>query len=268
MLIRLVTGAVSALVIAAPAAAVVFPTPVTPVALGSTSYTQNFNTLASTGTSSALPAGWQIREEGTNADGTYLASTGSDTAGTSYSFGSSGSSDRALGSIGSGSLSPIYYGAFFTNALSSAIDTVGLSFRNEQWRRGNSTDERVTFEYSLNATSLSDGTWTAVSLFDLLPVSTTGAAGATDGNAIFQALSGTIDVANIAVGGRFAIRWTDVNSGGNDYGLAIDDLALTLTPVAATPAVPEPATWATMIGGFGLVGGALRRRRAGALRLA
>jgi hypothetical protein len=28
------------------------------------------------------------------------------------------------------------------------------------------------------------------------------------------------------------------------------------------PAIPEPATWAMMIGGFGLVGGALRRRRA------
>lgn len=27
------------------------------------------------------------------------------------------------------------------------------------------------------------------------------------------------------------------------------------------PAIPEPATWAMMIGGFGLVGGALRRRR-------
>jgi hypothetical protein len=34
-----------------------------------------------------------------------------------------------------------------------------------------------------------------------------------------------------------------------------------VTPPAA--AVPEPATWAMMIGGFGLVGGALRRRRTG-----
>jgi hypothetical protein len=30
---------------------------------------------------------------------------------------------------------------------------------------------------------------------------------------------------------------------------------------AATPAVPEPATWAMMIGGFGMVGGAMRYRR-------
>ncbi|WP_337658629.1 PEPxxWA-CTERM sorting domain-containing protein [Sphingorhabdus sp. Alg231-15] len=31
--------------------------------------------------------------------------------------------------------------------------------------------------------------------------------------------------------------------------------------LTAVPAVPEPATWAMMIGGFGLVGGAMRRRR-------
>ena len=35
---------------------------------------------------------------------------------------------------------------------------------------------------------------------------------------------------------------------------------LTVTSVAATGAVPEPATWAMMIAGFGLVGYAMRRR--------
>ena len=34
------------------------------------------------------------------------------------------------------------------------------------------------------------------------------------------------------------------------------------TLAAGTPAVPEPATWAMMVAGFGLAGGALRRRRA------
>lgn len=33
------------------------------------------------------------------------------------------------------------------------------------------------------------------------------------------------------------------------------------TPPTGTPGVPEPATWAIMIVGFGLAGGALRRRR-------
>jgi hypothetical protein len=36
-----------------------------------------------------------------------------------------------------------------------------------------------------------------------------------------------------------------------------DDFVLRLT---VSPAVPEPATWAMMIGGFGLIGAALRRR--------
>lgn len=37
--------------------------------------------------------------------------------------------------------------------------------------------------------------------------------------------------------------------------------SLQLTGVLNLPAVPEPATWAMMIGGFGLVGGMARRRR-------
>lgn len=41
--------------------------------------------------------------------------------------------------------------------------------------------------------------------------------------------------------------------------------ALAFGNAAATP-VPEPATWAAMIAGFGLVGGAMRRRAAGSVR--
>ncbi|OHT20846.1 PEPxxWA-CTERM sorting domain-containing protein [Edaphosphingomonas haloaromaticamans] len=37
---------------------------------------------------------------------------------------------------------------------------------------------------------------------------------------------------------------------------------------AAVAAVPEPATWAMMIGGFGMVGGVMRRRRENMLKLA
>ena len=42
---------------------------------------------------------------------------------------------------------------------------------------------------------------------------------------------------------------------------------LTISPVAVTGAVPEPATWAMMLVGFGAVGGALRRRQKVATRV-
>lgn len=50
-------------------------------------------------------------------------------------------------------------------------------------------------------------------------------------------------------------------SGGRaDYIRIYDTADTTTTPPAA---VPEPATWATMVGGFGLIGAALRGRRRG-----
>ena len=62
--------------------------------------------------------------------------------------------------------------------------------------------------------------------------------------------SGSASMINIS----FVNQNTDLD--GNDFGL--DDISLSL-------AVPEPATWALMIGGFGLVGIAARRRRRGAV---
>ncbi len=47
--------------------------------------------------------------------------------------------------------------------------------------------------------------------------------------------------------------------GPDGYEVAIDNIAYDLSPVAA--GVPEPASWALLIAGFGLVGAAARRRR-------
>ena len=51
-----------------------------------------------------VPLGWAFSELGTNANTTYTAGTGSNNAGDTYSFGSTGSSERAFGSLLSGSL--------------------------------------------------------------------------------------------------------------------------------------------------------------------
>jgi hypothetical protein len=78
----------------------------------------------------------------------------------------------------------------------------------------------------------------------------------------------------------FTIGYSDV-FGNRDFDGSIDEVAvwnygLNATQVAdiyasrndagTTGAVPEPASWAMMLGGFGLVGGAMRRRQRTAIR--
>ena len=59
------------------------------------------------------------------------------------------------------------------------------------------------------------------------------------------------------LGGSVKFLFGTLTGGG--YGPLIDDFAIDIGPTAAV--VPEPATWAMMIAGVGLVGAGLRRRR-------
>jgi hypothetical protein len=242
------------------AADTLYPSSVAPIALKTNSYSQNFDTLASSGTSSVLPTGWQAFEGGTNGNNAYAANNGSSNAGTIYSYGLTGNSDRALGSLASGTLAPIYYGALFTNAIGSAITGLNFGYTGEQWRAADGNDS-LTFQYSFNATSVISGSWTTItSLTFLTPNS--GAGVALNGNlaANQQALSGSLSGLSIADGSTFGIRWFDQNSLGSDDGLAVDNFTMSAlnNPVGA---VPEPSIWAMMIGGFGIIGSSLRRRR-------
>ena len=65
-------------------------------------------------------------------------------------------------------------------------------------------------------------------------------------------LSGWNNLTSVVISGM------DANGNFGDY--AIDNLI-----VNATPGVPEPAAWAMMLAGFGLVGATLRRRSTAAL---
>ena len=112
-----------ALFLAAGSALTLAPSVHAQVSLTTTTYSQNFDSLATSGTTNAnttLPTGWSFLEGGTNANTTYAASTGSETAGNTYSFGTSGNSDRALGVQQSGSLTSII-GFKFTNNTGSTI---------------------------------------------------------------------------------------------------------------------------------------------------
>lgn len=233
--------------------------PIAPVAVGA-SYAQNFDTLASSGSSNALPAGFGIVEFSANADGAYAAGTGSSNAGGAYSFGAAGSADRALGALTSGSLSPVFLGGVFTNGQSATVTSLLLSYAGEQWRAASANS--LIFEYSTNATSLQNGVWTRASIFDFVaPIVNTTSPGALDGNlaANRRVISGTLANLAIVSGGAFGLRWTMSDGAGADPALAIDDLSFTAT-TRTVAAVPEPTTWATMIVGLFGVGALLRRR--------
>ena len=190
-------------------------------------YVQDFNTLASSGTSSTLPTGWAFVETGAGANTTYTADNGSNTNGDTYSYGTTSSTDRAFGTLQQGSFVSTI-GASFINNTSSVIFGFSITYTGEQWRSAGGTD-RLDFQYSTNATSLTTGTWTDVNTLDFVSPNTSGA-GAIDGNTNFTIITTTILGLNIANGSTFWIRWTDFNVSGLDDGLAVDNFSLIVPP--------------------------------------
>ena len=195
-------------------------------------YTQNFDTLVSAGSSANVPIGWDFRETGSSAaaNGRYRAFAPSSNAGDMYSFGASGSSERAFGGLRSGNLVPLL-GAQFTNNSGATIDSLTIAYTGEQWRLGaaNRAPDRLDFQFSINATSLTDGTWQDVDALDFVSPVTGGTVGALDGNAAPNrtALSFTIPGLSIPDGASFWLRWVDADVPGADDGLAVDDFSLT-----------------------------------------
>jgi uncharacterized protein len=205
------------------------------------SYGENFNSLGSSGTSSTLPTGWALIESGTGGNTTYTAGTGSGTGGDTYSFGASGNSERALGTLQTGSVIPSF-GASFQNATLATIASLQIAYTGEQWRLGAvGRSDRLDFQYSFDATSLTTGTWNDFNGLDFIAPITSGSTGALDGNAAGNRtlLSGTLSGLTWAQGGTLWLRWTDFNATGSDDGLAIDDFSITAPEVSTS--VPDSA---------------------------
>ncbi len=211
-----------------------------------TPLTENFDSLASSGTptwtdNSTIP-GWYA-QFGTNVNNptTYTPSTGSSGTGALYSFGSTGATDRGLGSVGSGTTTDIFWAVKLTNNTGATITSLSVSYTGEEWRAGGCTPtpctpaaQTVDFQYRIaSAGVISDANTPTTSWVDhdpldfISPQTGTSTASALDGNspANRTALSSTISV-TINPGQEVWLRWKDINHASNDHGLAIDDFSV------------------------------------------
>lgn len=222
-------------------------------------YTQNFDTLPNSPENTSLQStspwvqdvtltDWQIWHSGyTSSEGgadghqRFRIGPGTSSAGSMYSFGSSGSTDRALGCLSSSTIGQGRWGIRFMNNTPDTLTEFTLSYVGEQWRDGGATGGSVAqtavFGYSYDATDVGHGTFTDVpELAFTSPAVGATSATALNGNAEANrvAISSTVTGLEWLPGTLLWIRWNDVDHSGNDHGLAVDDLSFT--------AAPEPAT--------------------------
>lgn len=227
-------------------------------------YTQNFDSLASSGTNVAWSdnttlTGWYSSRT------SYNASTGSSTSGSLYSFGSSGSTDRALGSLAASSTTYLY-GLRLVNATDGDLDHFSVTYDGEQWRAATSqaSAQTVAFEYQIFTAGSGSITaasgWTSLSALGFTSPVTNGS-GTLDGNASanrITSLTGTATGLTLSAGSELWIRWKDTDDTGSDHGLAIDNFSITVG------AVPEPSTWAAIVGAAALALTAAWKRKTAA----
>lgn len=243
------------------------------------SYTQNFDTLANSGTTNTFTdnttlLGWYAFRTATGPSATtpLLVGAGVDTAGGLYSFGAANSTERALGSIGSGNaaVGSVLYGVQLQNTSGGVIDSLTVNYTGEQWRNGgNTTAQTLSFAYfnalSNSANQISGNAYTSVAALGFTTTVNTAFAGPLDGNVNSTAKASTITGLNWQSGQYVWLRWTDANDPGNDHALAVDNISLsaTVTPPGGGGGgvAPEPGTMAFLLPVLPILGGLLRRRK-------
>ena len=230
------------------------------------SYSQSFDGLATSGsnlswTNDLTLNGWYLYRQPSpgTAIGQYTAGTGSTSAATFFSYGSGTQTDRALGGLGAGST---YYGSpasdavagwlalALTNSTTHAIDGLELSFAGEQWRNGgNTTAQAMVLEFGIGADFTGVSSWVAPGgTFNWTSPVTGATADKVDGNSTGRVAQrgGELTGLSWQPNATLWLRWIERNDAGNDHGLAIDDLTITVVsatrPTLSISAVDNQAT--------------------------
>jgi hypothetical protein len=168
-------------------------------------------------------------------NGTTLAmglTNGEEIPGNAYNVGTTGIEERAFGTLADATKIPAL-GAVFQNNTGGMVSKLSIQVRMEQWKEsGNaSVNETVAFYYSLDATNLNNGTWTAVTALNLNEKLTSANSNvAVNGNLLanYTIMSNIITGLNWTNGANLWIKWVDANDAGSDGMYAIDNFSLTI----------------------------------------
>lgn len=225
----------------------------TVIGSGTTSITQNFNTLANSGTTNAWTdnstiANWYSQRTGTGT--TYAADAGGASAGNLYSYGPASNSDRALGTIGSGTAGHFAHGAQFQNTTGQTITNIKVTYTLEQWRNGGGgSTQAINAWYKTSSSTISSltpnvsTTWTSIAGSTLNSPINSGGASALNGNLTANRVTLTdLTIPSFSWPNNYylMIKWEDPDHTGVDHGLAIDDVAITYgTNNAQSPTIPN-----------------------------
>jgi PKD repeat protein len=200
-------------------------------------YTQNFDSMGANGTNA--PTGWFVGTgSGPISGKTALVGDGSSSTSGNYNFGSSGSSDRALGSLASASTQRDTE-ARFLNVSGSSINSFTISYSGEEWRVGgpSSVTNVLTLQYSTDGTNFAP----MGAQFNFNTPVPSGTAGSLDGNAAANRVTGIggtyTPTAGITNGQIFYLRWADADDPHLDNAMAVDDFLITFSLGSPPPLV-------------------------------
>jgi hypothetical protein len=164
-------------------------------------------------------------------------------------YGINNSTERSIGTWTRDGANPTNatFGIKLRNNTGGTINTIRVRYTGEQWFRNNNStnNDRLDFQYSTDATRLTNGTWTDFNALDFVTPQRTNL-GNVNGNVPPHRtnLDQTITGLNIASGQDFWLRWVDFNQTAlpNQDMLGVDDLTLDVTftgslsaPTAVTP---------------------------------
>ncbi|MDD5348709.1 MAG: hypothetical protein PHQ12_00730 [Chthoniobacteraceae bacterium] len=203
-------------------------------------YSEAFNNIDAAKTANAYPwtdnstiPGWYAAVNGKPAPQFRVTKGGTASVTPSVWIVRTVPTEAALGSIsGTKADKPVLttFGAAFVNKTGKTITSLDIAYHGEQWGHGPGGADKLVFEYSLNATSLDSGTWTAEPKLNFnAPLTANSMFAGVDGNVPANSanIKASLSGLSIAPGATFWIRWAHPIVEGGNQGLAVDDFTLT-----------------------------------------